>query len=219
MRIEEFMTKNVITVGPETNLLDAQKIMIEKKIRRLPVIDKGKLVGIVTEHDLFESTPSRINPMGAQQLHYILSSMKVKDVMTRNPITVSPQTPFEDALRIGQEKKIGSFPVVENGKLVGIITESDIVRFLIHALGIGKEGSRITITGLEKKLDQLERIISIVNQNKIAILSMLVLPRRKKADWLVVVRLNTNNPKTIIQNLKKEGFHVTWAVASIKPEW
>jgi len=219
MRIEEFMTKNVITVGPETNLLDAQKIMIEKKIRRLPVIDKGKLVGIVTEHDLFESTPSRINPMGAQQLHYILSSMKVKDVMTRNPITVSPQTPFEDALRIGQEKKIGSFPVVENGKLVGIITESDIVRFLIHALGIGKEGSRITITGLEKKLDQLERIISIVNQNKIAILSMLVLPRRKKADWMVVVRLNTNNPKTIIQNLKKEGFHVTWAVASIKPEW
>jgi len=193
--------------------------MIEKKIRRLPVIDKGKLVGIVTEHDLFESTPSRINPMGAQQLLYILSSMKVKDVMTRNPITVSPQTPFEDALRIGQEKKIGSFPVVENGKLVGIITESDIVRFLIHALGIGKEGSRITITGLEKKLDQLERIISIVNQNKIAILSMLVLPRRKKADWMVVVRLNTNNPKTIIQNLKKEGFHVTWAVASIKPEW
>jgi len=219
MRIEEFMTKNVITVGPETNLLDAQKLMIEKKIRRLPVIDKGKLVGIVTEHDLFESTPSRINPMGAQQLHYILSSMKVKDVMTRNPITVSPQTLFEDALRMGQEKRIGSFPVVENGKLVGIITESDIVRFLIHALGIGKEGSRITITGLEKKLDQLERIISIVNQNKIAILSMLVLPRRKKADWMVVVRLNTNNPKTIIQNLKKEGFHVTWAVASIKPEW
>src|SRR4030042_2180601 len=219
MSIEEFMTKNVITVGPETNLLDAQKLMIEKKIRRLPVIDKVKLVGIVTEHDLFESTPSRINPMGAQQLHYILSSMKVKNVMTRNPITVSPQTPFEDALRIGQEKKIGSFPVVESGKLVGIITESDIVRFLINALGIGKEGSRVTIMGLEKKLDQLERIISIVNQNKIKMLSMIVLPRRKKADWMVVVRLNTNNPKTIIQNLKKEGFHVTWAVASITPEW
>src|SRR4030067_428911 len=183
MIIKEFMTKNVITVGPEINLLDAHKIMIEKKIRKLPVIDKVKLVGIVTEHDLFESTPSRINPMGAQQLHYILSSMKVKDVMTRNPITVSPQTPFEDALRIGQEKKIGSFPVVENGKLVGIITESDIVRFLINALGIGREGSRITITGLEKKMGQLERIISIVNRNRIKISSMLILPRRKKADW------------------------------------
>jgi len=72
MRVEEFMTKNVITVSPETRLLDAQKIMVERKIRRLPVVDKGKLVGIVTEHDLFESTPSRMNPLGAQQLHYIL---------------------------------------------------------------------------------------------------------------------------------------------------
>jgi len=219
MRIKEFMRKNVITVAPETNLLDAQKLMIEKKIRRLPVIDKVKLVGIVTEHDLFESTPSRINPMGAQQLHYILSSMKVGDVMTRNPITVSPQTLFEDALRMGQEKRIGSFPVVENGKLVGIITESDIVRFLIHALGIGKEGSRITITGLEKKLGQLEKVISVVNQNKSKILSMLALPRRKQADWMVVLRLNTNKPKTVIQNLKKEGINVTWAVALVKPEW
>jgi len=219
MRIEEFMTKNVITVDPETRLLDAQEIMVDKKIRRLPVVDKGKLVGIITEHDLFESTPSRMNPLGAQQLHYILSNMKVKNVMRRHPVTVSPTTPFEDALRIGQEKKIGSFPVVENGKLVGIFTESDIVRFLINALGIGREGSRVTITGLEKKLGQLEKIISVVNQNKIGILSMLVLPRRKKADWMVALRLNTSKPKTIIQNLKKEGFNVTWAVASVKHEW
>lgn len=219
MRIEEIMTKDVITVNPETKLLDAQKMMMENNIRRLPVMDHGQLVGIITEHDLDASTPSRMNPMGAQQLHYMLSKMKVKDVMKKNPITVSPDTPFEDALRIGQEKKIGSFPVVEDGKLVGITTESDIVRFLIHALGIGKKGSRITITGLEKTLEQLERIISIINQNKIKILSMLVLPRRKKADWMVALRLDTNNPKIIIQHLKKEGFHVTWAIASVKPEW
>lgn len=219
MRINEFMTKNVIIASPETKILDAQKIMIEKKIRKLPVVDKGRLVGIVTERDLFENTPSRMNPLGAQQLHYILSRMKVKDVMRKHPVTVSPNTPFEDALRIGQEKKIASFPVVENGKLVGIITESDIVRFLINALGIGKEGSRITITGLEKELSQLEKIISIVNQNKTTILSMLVLPRQKKADWMVALRLNTNSPKKVIQHLKKEGFNVTWAVASVKPEW
>jgi acetoin utilization protein AcuB len=219
MRIEEIMTKDVITVNPETKLLDAQKMMMANNIRRLPVVDHGKLVGIITEHDLNESTPSRMNPMGAQQLHYMLSKMKVKDVMKKNPITVSPYTPFEDALRIGQEKKIGSFPVVEDGKLVGITTESDIVRFLIHALGIGKEGSRITITELKKTLEQLEKIISIINQNKTKILSMLVLPRRKKADWMVALRLDTNNPKTIIQHLKKEGFHVTWAIASVKPEW
>jgi len=218
MRVEEFMTRSVITVSPETKLLDAQKIMAEKKIRRLPVVDKGKLVGILTERDLLESTPSRMNPMGAQQLHYILSKMKVRDVMRQNPVTISPNTPFEDALRIGQEKKIGSFPVVENGKLVGIVTESDIVRFLINTLGVGKEGSRITIIGLEKKLGQLEKIISIVNEHRIAILSMLVVPRRKKAGWMVWLRLDTSRPKTIIQHLKKEGFDVAWAVASAKPE-
>lgn len=95
MRVEEFMTKNVITVSPETRLLDAQKTMIEKNIRMLPVVNKGKLVGIVTERDLFESTPSRMNPMGAQQLHYILSKMKFKDMMRRHVIAVSPDTPLK----------------------------------------------------------------------------------------------------------------------------
>jgi len=178
--------------------------MLEKNIRRLPVVDKGKLVGIVTERDLFESTPSRMNPMGAQQLHYILSRMKVKDMMRRHPVTVSPNTPFEDVLRIGQEKKIGSFPVVENGKLVGIITESDVVRFLINALGIGKEGSRLTIIESQKKLGQLEKIIAIVNEHRIAILSMLVVPRQKKPGWMVALRLDTSQPKTIIQHLNEE---------------
>jgi acetoin utilization protein AcuB len=70
MRIEEIMTKDVITVNPRTNFLEAQKIMMENSIRRLPVVDQGKLVGIITEHDLNENTPSRMNPMGIQQLHY-----------------------------------------------------------------------------------------------------------------------------------------------------
>lgn len=208
MRIEEFMTRRVITVDPETKLLEAQKMMQEKHIRRLPVVDKGKLVGIVTEHDLLENTPSRLNPMGAQQLHYILSKMKVKNVMRKNPITVSPHTPFEEALKIGQKKRISSFPVVEDGRLVGIVTESDIVRFLIHALGIDKQGSRITITGLGKKLGQLEKIISMINRRKIAIVSMLVAPRRKMGDWMAAIRLNTSTPQAIIRDLKQEGFHV-----------
>jgi len=81
-----------------------------------------------------------------------------------------------------------------------------------------KEGSRITITGLKRKLDQLEKIISIIDKHKIKILSMVVPPRRDKAGWMLALRLNTKKPKTIVQNLKKEGFKVTWAVASVKPE-
>jgi acetoin utilization protein AcuB len=193
--------------------------MKKNNIWRLPVVEKGKLVGIVTKHDLLEAEPSAATPMSLYELNYLLSKMKVKEIMEKNPVIITPDTPFEDALRIGQEKKIGSFPVVDKGKLVGIATESDIVRFLIHSLGIHEEGSRIEIVGLGKKLGELEKIISIVNQNKALILSMIVLPRSKKGDWMIALRLNTKNPKTIIQNFKKEGLNVTWAVAPIKAEW
>jgi acetoin utilization protein AcuB len=139
--------------------------------------------------------------------------------MRKNPITVTPDTPFEDALRMGQEKKIGSFPVVEDGKLVGITTESDIVRFLIHALGIHEEGSRITIVGSKEEWGWLDKVISIADRHKVIILSMIVVPHPKGGEWMIALRLNTKDPKAIIQELKKEGYNVTWAVASIKAEW
>jgi acetoin utilization protein AcuB len=219
MRVKEMMTKNPVTIESDTLVLDARKIMKEKNIRRLPVVEKGKLVGIVTKHDLLEAAPSPATPVSVHDLNYLLSKMKVKEMMRKNPVTVTPNTPFEDALRIGQEKKIGSFPVVDKGKLVGITTESDIVRFLIHALGIHEEGSRITIVDLGKKLGALEKIISITDQHKLLILSMIVLPRRQKGEWMIELRLNTKNPKRIIENFKKEGFNVTWAVAPVKAEW
>jgi acetoin utilization protein AcuB len=219
MRVKEMMTKNPVTIEPDTLVLDARRIMKEKNIHRLPVVEKGKLIGIVTKHDLLDAAPSPATPVSVHDLNYLLSKMKVKEIMKKNPVTVTPNTPFEDALRVGQEKKIGSFPVVDKGKLVGITTESDIVRFLIHALGIHEEGSRITIVGLGEKLCELEKIISITNQNKTMILSMIVLPRRKKGDWMIELRLNTKNPKKIIERFKKEGFNVTWAVASVKAEW
>jgi len=219
MRAKDMMTKNPITVNPNTLVLDAQKIMKQKNIRRLTVVEKGKLVGIVTKHDLLEAEPSPATPMSFHEWNYLLSKMKVKEIMEKNPVTITPDTPFEDALRIGQQKKVGSFPVVDKGKLVGIATESDIVRFLIHALGIHEEGSRIEIVGLGERFGELEKIISIINRYKVTILSMIVLPRRKRGDWMVALRLDTKNPKTIIQNLKKEGFNVTWAVAPVKAEW
>jgi acetoin utilization protein AcuB len=137
--------------------------------------------------------------------------MKVKEIMKRNPVTITPDTPFEEALRIGQEKKIGSFPVVDKGKLVGIATESDIVRFLTRALGISEEGSRITIEGLGGKLSDLEQIISIVNQHHTVVLSMISSPRPEQGDWMIVLRLKTTDPNPIVRDFKKAGFNVTYS--------
>lgn len=211
MRIRDMMTKNPITVDSDTFVLDAQRIMKENNIRRLPVVDKGKLKGIVTKHDLLEASPSPATSLSIHELNYLLSKMKVKEIMKKDPVTISPDTPFEEALRIGQEKKIGSFPVVENGKLVGIATESDLVRFLTRALGVREEGSRITIEGLGGKLSDLEKIIQTVNQHQTVILSMMTLPRQEKKDWMIVLRLKTTDPDPIVKDFKKAGFNVTYA--------
>jgi acetoin utilization protein AcuB len=211
MRTRDLMTKNPITVDSETLVLDAQRIMKENNIRRLPIVDKGKLVGIVTQHDLLEAAPSPATSLSIHELNYLLSKMKVKEIMKKNPLTLTPDTPFEEALRIGQEKKIGSFPVVDNGKLVGIATESDIIRFVTRVLGLKEEGSRITIEGLGEKLGDLERIVSIVNQHHTIVLSMMSLPRPEKKDWMIVLRLKTNDPDPIVKDFKKAGFNVTYS--------
>ena len=211
MRIRDMMTRNPITVDSETLVLDARRIMKENNIRRLPIMDKGKLVGIVTKHDLLEAAPSPATSLSIYELNYLLSKMKVKDIMKKNPTTVTPDTPFEEALKVGQEKKIGAFPVVEGEKLVGITTESDIIRFLTRALGIKEEGSRITIEGLGGKLGDLERIVTIANQHHTIVLSMMSLPRPQKKDWMIVLRLKTNDPDPIVKDFKKAGFNVTYA--------
>jgi acetoin utilization protein AcuB len=205
------MTKNPITAESETLVLEAQKMMREHNIRRLPIVDKGKLTGIITQHDLLAAAPSPATSLSVYELNYLLSKMKVKDIMKKNPVTVGPDTPFEEALRIGQERKIGSFPVVENGKLVGITTESDIVRVLTRALGIREEGSRVTIEGLGGKLGELQKIISIVDQHQTVILSMMTFPRPEKKDWMIVLRLKTTNPDPIVKDFKKGGFNVTYS--------
>ncbi len=211
MRIKDVMTKNPVTVDSETLVLDAQKIMKENGIRRLPVVDKGKLVGIVTKHDLLEASPSPATSLSVFELNYLLAKMRVKEIMKKNPMTIGPDTPFEEALRLGQENKIGSFPVVENGKLVGITTESDIIRFVTRVLGLKEEGSRITIEGLGGKLADLEKIVSIVNQHHTVVLSMMSMPRPEKKDWMIVLRLKTNEPDPIVKDFKKAGFNVTFS--------
>ncbi len=211
MRIRDVMTKNPITVDSETLVLDAQKIMKENNIRRLPVVDKGNLVGIVTQHDLLQASPSPATSLSIHELNYLLAKMKVKEVMKKNPLTLTPDTPFEEALRIGQDKKIGSFPVMDKGKLVGIITESDAVRFVTLALGLREEGSRVTIEGLGGKFGDLEKIIAIANQHRTIILSMISLPMPEKKDWMIVLRLKTTDPDPIVRDFKKAGFNVTYS--------
>jgi acetoin utilization protein AcuB len=208
MRIKDVMTQNPITVEADTLVIDAQKVMKERGIRRLCVLKKGNLVGMVTNHDLLKASPSPATSLSVWEINYLWGKMKVSDVMTKDPVTVSSDTAFEDALALGQAKKIGSFPVVDNGRLVGIATESDIVRLVSRVLGFKEAVSRITIDGLEMKLGILSQIISVVDRHQVPILSMMSLPRPEKRDVMIVLRLKTTKPEGIVADLKKMGLSV-----------
>lgn len=129
-RVSEWMTPHPITIDPKTTLPDAHKLMQESHIRRLPVVERGKLVGIVTLGDVREAEPSAATTLSIYELHYLLAKLTVERIMTRNPLTVAPDATIGEAARLMLENKIGGLPVLEprTGKLVGIITESDIFR-------------------------------------------------------------------------------------------
>jgi acetoin utilization protein AcuB len=205
------MTKDPITVEPETRIFQAQKLMREHQVRKLPVVERGKLVGMVT-HDLFmEITPSKATGFGVQEMHYLLNEVKVKEVMDSNPVTVSPDMPFEDALNLGQQKGNTGFPVMEKGDLVGIITNGDIIRLLTKFLGLGEEeGVRITIEGLGNRLGELNMIISILDRHRVSILSLMTRSRRETQDLIALVRLQVNDATAIVEDLRGVGFDVTY---------
>lgn len=136
MLVRERMTANPIVVTPDTSFEDALQLLREKRIRRLPVVDKnGNLVGIVVEKDLLYASPSPATSLSVFEIHGLLAKLKIKDVMTKRVITVGEDCPLEEAARIMVEHKIGSLPILRDKKVVGIITETDIFKVMTEALG------------------------------------------------------------------------------------
>jgi acetoin utilization protein AcuB len=135
MQIKERMSKPPITAPPDMPIQEALKLMRSRGIRRLPVVDKkGKLIGIVSDRDLLHAAPSKATSLSVWELNYLLSKVTLKDVMTKDVITVKPDTPVQEAARIMADKKVGGLPVVQNGKLIGVITETDLFRVLVELM-------------------------------------------------------------------------------------
>ncbi|MCD6449618.1 MAG: CBS domain-containing protein [Thermotogaceae bacterium] len=145
MLVKDVMTKEVITITPDTSFSDAMNILRKNKIRRLPVVKDGKIAGIITEKDLLSASPSAATTLDIWELQYLLNKLKVKEIMIKNVVTVKETTPLENAAKIMAEKKIGALPVLnDNKELVGIITETDIFKTFVKMLGAGRKGTRYT---------------------------------------------------------------------------
>lgn len=203
MLVRDRMQREVITIPSSTTILEAQKIMKDRKIRRLPVVDEGKLVGIVTYNDLLEASPSKATSLSRFEITYLLSKMTVADIMTRKVVFVEPDVPIEEAALIMNKNRIGGLPVVEEDKLVGIITESDIFEIFVETLGVRERGSRLTLE-LPQKPGILYEVARIIKNHNINILSLATFYDEQMPEYrYVVLRIATLEPQDLIRELEE----------------
>ena len=133
-KVRDYMISNVETLGPDNSMEEAVHLEMRRKIRHIPILDNGKLVGILTDRDLKRAMPSLLTGTDRDVHERVLKTTHVSQIMTRSPTTVGPDSPLRDAVRVLVEKKFGALPVVEGGRLVGIITETDLLRAYLAIL-------------------------------------------------------------------------------------
>jgi acetoin utilization protein AcuB len=204
MLVENWMNRNVVTVEAEDTMLDAMKIMKERNIRRLPVLRKGKLVGIITDRDLKKASPSEATTLEAHELLYLTAKIKVEEIMTRNPVTVPFNYTVEEAAEILLERKISGLPVVDNeGNVVGTITQTDLFRVLISVTGFGKEGIQFAFS-LEDRPGSIKEVADIIRKYKGRMASILSSFERAPEGFRTVYIRAYNLDRERLPDLKKE---------------
>ena len=145
MIIERRMTKNPVTINPEASVVEASELMKKEKVHRLPVLDRDKnLIGVISEKDILFATPSPASSLSIHEMAYLLSKLTVRKLMTKNPVTINRTTTVEEAARLMVDQDLSCLPVVEDGKLVGIVSKSDMFKILLELFGARHFGIRLS---------------------------------------------------------------------------
>lgn len=209
MQVREIMSPKPTTITLDTPVAEAFQIMKERNIRRLPVVEKGKLIGIVTLKELSEASPSRATTLSIFEINYLLSKTKIKDILPKGQkvITIEADTPIELVAVVMRENKIGAIPVMEGGKLVGIVTETDIFDSFINILGVNRSGTRIDLE-VEDRMGVLAEVSSLIAEFKINIQNIVSIPRKNKDIFELIIRIDTQEPNELIEALKAKGYNV-----------
>lgn len=209
MQVREIMSPNPNTVTLDTPVAEAFQVMKERNIRRLPVVEKGKLVGIVTMKELWESSPSRATTLSIFEINYLLSKTKVKDILPKGQkvITIEADTQIEIVASIMKDNKIGGIPVMENGKLVGIVTETDLFGSFIDILGVKRRGTRIDLE-IDDRPGVLAEVSGLIADFKINIQNIVSIPKKDSAKVELIIRIDTQEPDELVKALKNKGFNV-----------
>ncbi len=206
MLVRDYMSPNPITVSPEDTVGHALQLMKDHSIRRLPVISKGKIVGIVTRQDLLHASPSPATSLSVWEINYLFPKIKIAAVMTRQVLTVFPDCVLEKAAVIMRENSVSALPVVENHRLVAIITESDIFKALIDIFAFDSPGVRLTLS-VDDGIGVLHNITEIFSSLGINIITLAA--RRLDSNRVnLVLRLQDNDIAAVSETLEKKGYRV-----------
>ena len=207
MIVEEIMRTNLISLNKDDTIETALKILLENHIRHIPIVDKeNNLIGIISDRDIRDASPSILNK---ENNHEALKN-PIEKIMTRNVITIHPLDFVEEISAIFYEKEIACLPVTKEGKLVGVVTEKDMLHTLIQLTGAHQPGTQIEIK-VKNVAGMLTNVTEIIGKKNVNIHSVLVYPDPKDANYKVLVfRIQTMNPMGIIAELKSHGYTVLW---------
>ena len=202
MLVRERMTKHVLTIRPNAPVDDTLRRMRAEKVKRFPVVDgDGKLLGLVSETDLLYAAPSPATSLSVYELHYLYSRITADQVMARDVITVSQDEPIEEAARLMVDHRIGGLPVMHDGDLVGIITETDIFKAFMEMLGTRDPGVRVTVSCLDKR-GQLAALTSAVARLGGNIISVSTFWGEDARTSMVTLKVSGVDKDTLVADIK-----------------
>lgn len=207
MFVKDVMIKDPMTAQEKTTVFEALELMRKHHISRLLIVRDSRLIGIVTELDLMRVSPSTATSLSVFELHYILSKMAVKDVMTKDVITVSPDATIEQAAVLMRDKEIGGLPVVEGGMLVGIVTETNLFDAMLEHYGARLGGVRITVAAKDQpgQLASIADVIRDLGGNVKSLVTHDPIDGRGK----IVVKVTGVSQESLVTELTSRGLEVT----------
>ncbi|MDF1535747.1 MAG: CBS domain-containing protein [bacterium] len=208
MYAKDYMTRIVETIHPDDYLVDVRKTMQERNLRHIPVVDNGKLVGIVSLNTIRDAAPSKATDLSIHEIHYLLSKMKIKDVMKKDVVTCGPEDHVEDVAKVMQTRRIGAVPVVEKGRLLGILTNAEMFLILMKILGMDSPGKRITIDMERGKGELLVDIVRSVKERGKFIKSLLSMESPRAGRQTVILHLDSSDMTEVIEDLETAGFDI-----------
>ncbi|SHF79757.1 acetoin utilization AcuB family protein [Ornithinibacillus halophilus] len=207
MKVEEIMNRNVVTLGPTATIAEALHLLQENRIRHIPIIDENRsVIGIVSDRDVRDASPSVLVKDSDQA---ILQS-EIQTIMSHPVITVHPLDFVEEIARIFYDEEFASLPVVSDNKLIGIVTEKDMLYTLIQLTGTHVQSSHIEVK-VPHKPGILPEVAAVFGRRKMNITSVLIYPYHQDPNYKVLVfRIQTMNPLPVINDLREAGYELMW---------